>query len=114
MRFIISTMASAAADGRLHIPLFDKFFADLALGGSSGWFPVEVGDLVERAEVVFGGTMAFETPSHTVRFGVVDHFHVVHMSVTGDAADPAIHVNGMVEVNVIGRFVNSHPRNRVA
>ena len=114
MRFIILTMASAAADGWFHIPLFDKFFADLALGGSSGRFPVEVGDLVERAEVVFGGTMAFETPSHAVRFGVVNDFHMVHMSVTGDAADAAIHVNGMVKVNVIGRFMNSHPRNGVA
>ena len=104
----------ATADRWFHIPLLDEFFADLALGGAGGWFPVKIGDLVERAKVVLGGTMAFETPSHTVRFGVVDHFHVVHMSVAGDATDPTIHVDGMVEVNVIGRFVNSHPRNGVA
>ena len=104
----------ATADRWFHIPLLDEFFADLALGGSGGRFPIEVRDLVERAEVVLGGTMAFQTPTHAVRLRVVDHFHMIHMSVAGDATDPTIHVDGMVEVNVIGRFVNPHPRDWVA
>jgi hypothetical protein len=44
---------------------------------------------------------------------MVDDLHVVDLAVAGDAADAAIYVNGMVEVDVVGGFVDTNPRNRI-
>jgi len=62
----------------------------------------------------FWGAMAFQAPTHAVGFGVVDDFHVVDVPVASDTTDATIHVNRMIEVDVVGSFMNSDPRNRIA
>ncbi len=64
--------------------------------------------------MIFWGAMAFQTPTHAVWFGVVDYFHVIHMAVTSNATDASVHVNRMIEVNIIGGLVNSNPRHGVS
>jgi len=44
---------------------------------------------------------------------MVDDLHVVDLTVAGHAADAAIHVNGVVEVDVVRGFVDPNPRNRI-
>lgn len=107
-------MTPATTDRGVHIPVVDKFFSQLSLGGAGWRFPVEVGDLIQRAKVILWSAMALETPAHAVGFGVVDDFHVIHLSVTGHATDASVYVNRMVEVDVIRRLVNPYPGNRVA
>lgn len=96
------------------VPFLDEFCTDLALVGSCWRFPIQIGDLIEGTEVIFRSPMTFQAPSHAVRFGVVNDFHMVHMSVTGYAANPPVHMDGVVEINVVGGLVNADPRNRVA
>jgi hypothetical protein len=45
---------------------------------------------------------------------MIDYFHVIHMAVTGNATDSSVHVNRMVEVDIIGGFVNSNPRHGIS
>jgi hypothetical protein len=44
---------------------------------------------------------------------MVDDLHVVDLAVAGHAADAAIYVNGMVEVDVVRGFVDTNPRDRI-
>ena len=107
-------MAPAATDRRIDIPVVDEFFAELPLSGAGWGFPVQVGDLVEWPKVILRSAMAFETPAHALGFGVIDDFHVVHLTVTGDATDSPVHMHGMVEVDVIRCLVDSDPGNRIS
>jgi hypothetical protein len=45
---------------------------------------------------------------------VVDYFHVVDVSMACDATDSAIHVDSVIKIDVVGSFMNSDPRNRIA
>ena len=47
-------------------------------------------------------------------FSMVYDLHVVDLAVAGHAADAAIYVNGMVEVDVVRGFVDPNPRNRIS
>jgi hypothetical protein len=44
---------------------------------------------------------------------MVDDLHVVDLAVALHTADSAIHVNGVVEVDVVRGFVDTNPRNRI-
>ena len=107
-------VAPAAADRGIDVPLADKLLAQLPLGGAGRRFPVEIGDLIERAEMILRGTVAFQAPTHAVRFGVIDDLHVVDVAVTGDTTHAPVHVNRVVEVHVVGSLVNPDPGNRLA
>jgi len=107
-------MAPAATHGGFYIPLFDEFFAKFALTRAHGWFPIQIRHLVKRAEMIFRSAVALQAPTHAVGFGVVDDFHVVNVPMASDATDATIHVHRMIEVDVVGSFMNSDPRNRIA
>ena len=107
-------MAPAATYRWVDVPFLDKLCPDLALGGICGRFPIEIRDLIEWAEMIFRSPVALQAPSHAVRFGVVDDLHMVDMTVTGHAANPPVHMDGVVEINVVRGLVNADPRNRVA
>ena len=57
--------------------------------------------------------MAFQAPSHAVGFSMVDDLHVVDLAVALHTANATIHVNGVVEVDVVRSFVDPNPRNRI-
>jgi len=44
---------------------------------------------------------------------MVDDLHVVDLAVARHATDATIHVNGVVEVDVVRGFVDPNPRNRI-
>ena len=58
--------------------------------------------------------MAFQTPRHAVRLGVIDDRHVIDLAVATRAADPAIHMRRVIIKNVIGRAMKLHPLDRLA
>jgi len=107
-------VAPTAAYGGFHIPLFDIFFTQLALCGSSGGLPIQIGNLIQRTKMVFGGAVAFQTPTHAVGLGVIDDLHVIDVSMAGNAANASIYVHRMVEVNVVGSFMNPNPGDWIA
>ena len=73
--------------------------------------PVEIKDLALRAQKLFRRAVALQTPRHALRLRLPHRSHVIDLSVTAKAAHSAIHVRGMVEINIIGRLVNAHPLN---
>lgn len=77
-------------------------------------FPVEVGDLVERAERVFRVAVTVEAERHAQGLCVVDHRHFVNTTVAFDTTDPPIDVRRMVEVGILGNLVDLHPLDRLS
>ncbi len=74
--------------------------------------PIQICDLIFRAKEILRMTMAFQTPGHAHRFGVVNHRHVVDLPVATGAADAAIHVGRVIVKNVIRQAMNPHPIDR--
>jgi hypothetical protein len=50
-------VAPTAAYGGFHIPLFDIFFTQFSLRSPSGGLPIQIGDLIQRAKMIFGGAV---------------------------------------------------------
>src|SRR5687767_11270459 len=53
--------------------------------------------------------MTFQTEAHRERLLVANFIHLVHAPVAMDATDAAIYVHGVIEINVIGDFVDLDP-----
>ena len=70
---------------------------------------IKIEDLLERAQVLLGGTVTVETPTHGVGLGLIDHFHLINVTVTALTGDAAVHVGGVIEVDVVGRLVDADP-----
>jgi len=77
-------------------------------------FPIEVKDLVLGSQIIFGVAMAFQTPSHAVWLSHIHYRHVIDRTVTTETTDAAVHVRGVIVINVIDRAVDPHPVDRVA
>ena len=76
-------------------------------------FPIEIRDLVFGAEEILRMPMAFEAPRHAVRLGMPHHRHVIDLAVAARATDPAVHVGGVIVINVIRRAMELHPLDRL-
>ena len=64
--------------------------------------PSHIGDLIERAQVVFGSPVTIETPPHGQRLVLANHLHLVDSTMTGNTADASVHMGAMIEVDEIG------------
>jgi hypothetical protein len=54
--------------------------------------------------------VTFKTKTHTKRLGVIHFFHLVNAPVTLYATHSSVHMDGMVEINIIRSFVDADPR----
>lgn len=94
----------------LETEILSGFDAKLWVVGEIGLrVVIEVIDFFERAEIFLRGAVALEAPAHGVRLRLVDDFHFVHVAVAALAGDAAVHVGGVVEINVVWGFVDPHP-----
>src|SRR2546422_11163544 len=114
-----SSMTCGTTLQRLKFPLLHELFPVLLLHFSGNLrvvvpLPVQVGDLVGRTHPRGGIAMAIEAESHAQRFGMVNLVHLVDLAMALDTTDAAVHVDGMVEIHVVGRLVNVDPGNRLA
>jgi len=75
--------------------------------------PVHVEDFRLRPEVAFRLAMAFQTPFHLERRGLIDERHFVHAPVARRAPDTFGDMDAVVEIDVIGQVVNARPFNRL-
>src|SRR5205823_12594286 len=76
--------------------------------------PIQIGNLVGWTHPRGGIAMAIEAEGHAEWFGMVNLVHLVDLAMALDTTDAAVHVDGMVEINVVGRLVNMDPGNRLA
>lgn len=58
--------------------------------------------------------MAIETPGHVERLGLVNFVHFIDLAMALDATDAAVHMDGMIEIDVVWQFVNLDPGDRLA
>lgn len=107
-------MAARAALGWIDLPIVDELRTLLDLSGGGSGFPGEVVDLVQRAQHLLWIAVTIETERHVQRFLLTDHGLLVNSAVTLNATDAAIHVHGVVKINVIRNLVDLDPANRFA
>ena len=67
-----------------------RFKTDLLLRLSVARLPIQIEDLVDRPQVIFGMPMAVQAPTHRERFFLVNDIHVVHLTVATHAANASI------------------------
>lgn len=101
----------AILDRGIDVPLFDQSRANLVLGFAFLRLPIKIGHLGNRADELGGIPMAGQTPGHRMGFRMVDFVHLIHLAMATHAADSTIHVDGMVEISVLGSLVNLDPLN---
>ncbi len=96
------------------MPFFFETQADFGLSRANVLgFPVKIVHFLNWAEMIFGRTVAFQTPAHAVRLIMVDHFHLIHIAVAALTAHAAIHVDRVVEIHVIRGLMDPHPWDRL-
>lgn len=74
-------------------------------------FPIQIRDLLRRPDLRGRIAMAIEAERHAERLGVLDFVHLVDLAVTLDTTDAAVHMDGVIEIDVVRRLVDLHPRN---
>ena len=105
-----------------------RFFFDQSSCTSFGWpylrdefgrihirgFPIQIGDLVFRAQKIFRMPVTFEAPRHAVRLGMIHYWHVIDGAVATGAADAPVHMGRVIVIDVIDRAMEPDPLNRLA
>ena len=103
--------AAGELDCRPDLVFLGQLFPDLFL--ICGGFPIHVENLVFRANVLRGITVAIEAPLHRQRRGLKNQRHLVDRAVARGAADSFVDVNAVVEIDIIGEAVNLDPLDRL-
>ena len=106
-------MATLAGLRWANVPLLLEFKPDLLLRLSLTRLPVQVKDLTDRPQIIFGMSMAVQAPTHRKRFLLVNNVHVIHLTVAADATDAAIDVHRMIEIRKIRHLVDLDPVDRI-
>ncbi len=101
-------MACRAVDHALKVVLLLQFLTDRLLLGRS-WSPLNVENAIARADVFLRRTVAIETPFHQQRTVLADKLHLVNLAVARRAADSLGDVDAVVEVHMVGQFVDAVP-----
>ena len=76
--------------------------------------PVEVEDLVGRAQIALGMAVALEAPAHLQGRGPGDPDHLGHPAVAVLAGHALLHVDAVVEIDVVRQVVDAGPAQRRA
>jgi len=77
-------------------------------------FPIQIEDFSLGSQKILGVPMALKAPGHAMRFGMIDHWHLIDWSMAAEATDAAIYVGGVVVINVIRRPVELDPFDRLS
>ena len=83
-------------------------FRDLLFGFVLGRrFHIE--DLVFLTHKLFGISVTAQTPLHLQRRRLVRDRHLIDAAVAGRTTDSFVHVNAVIEIDVVGKIVNTPP-----
>ena len=70
---------------------------------------LEIENLLKRTEMLFWSAVTLKAPAHRKTLILVDHFHLIDTTVTAHTGNTAVHVSGVVEVDVVRGLVDAHP-----
>lgn len=104
-------MARGAILGSVDSPVMHEFFSQLQLLFRSN-LKIEIVDILWMPNLQFRVAMAIQAKRHAQRFCVINLIHFVDGSVTLHTTDAPIHVNRMVEIDIVRRFMDLNPWNR--
>ena len=107
-------VAARAALGRIDLPVVDELRAVRGLRSRRSGLVGEVGDLVDGTQELLGIAVAIEAEGHVERLLLADDDLLVDATVALNAAHAAVHVHGVIEVNVVRHLVHFDPANRFA
>src|SRR5581483_5422015 len=109
-----SSMTSGAILQGLNLPIMHELrpIRSLLLGAFR--FPIQVRNFVWRTKMRRRVTMAIQTEGHAQRLGLGNFVHLVDLPMTFHAANTPVHMDGMVEINVIRKLVNLDPGDGLA
>lgn len=111
-------MAAGAALRGLDLVVLDEFSGPLGVGLTVDFnlvgVPVEIGDLVERADVGLRVAVTVEAEAHAERLRVSNCLHSIDLPVAADTGNAAVYVDGVVKVNVVRHLMDAHPVDRFA
>ena len=102
-------MARGAGLQGFDMPVMHGSFSKFKLGDRGGGLPAEIGDFIRRPQLQLGMPMAFEAEGHAQGFGVIDFVHLVDAAMAFDATDPAIDVDGVIEIDEVGELMDLDP-----
>ena len=91
----------------LYIIFFDKLQAKRRL--IFGRVVLEVVNLFPRSDELFGGTVAFKTPSHLQRLCAPCQRHDVHIPVADLTGNALCNVYAMIEIDEVWKVVHTDP-----
>src|ERR1700736_5079159 len=98
-------MASLAGLRRVNVPLLLEFKPNLLLRLRAARLPIQVEDLIDRSQVVFGIAMTVQAPTHGEGLFLENNIHVVPLAVATRAANATIDVHGVIEIRKIRHLV---------
>ena len=105
-------MASRTTLRRHNLPVMHKrlrFAFPIRIIG----LPLQVIHIFHRTNEILGVAMAVQTKFHRERRCVINLFHLVHLTMTVNTADPAVHMLCVVKLNVVWSVVNLKPLHRL-
>ena len=76
-------------------------------------FPIQVKHLRLRPHVFVRVAVTIQTERHAEGFRVPHFIHLINRPVAFHAGNPAVHMDGVVEINIIRRLMNLNPRHRL-
>jgi hypothetical protein len=95
----------------LNLIVLDQLQSDLLLIGRV--FVAHGEDLIAGPDIFLGIAVTFKTPAHFKRILLVGKRHLVDAAMAGFAAHALLHMDAVIEVDKIGKIVNSHPGDRL-
>jgi hypothetical protein len=98
-----------AAIGQLfgvNLVLLDEFASKRGLIGRD---PVQIKNLLARADEFLRCAMTFQAPFHVERVGLPGERHLIELPVARRATDAVIHMDAVVEKNKIRRGIDARP-----
>lgn len=75
---------------------------------------IQIGDLIQGAEIVLWVAVAIQAPPHGEGLIMANHFHFIDFAMATRAGHAAVDVNRMIEVGVVRKLVQLHPRHGLA
>src|SRR5881396_3477316 len=80
----------------------------------AGRCPIQIRNFIRRTQLRGGIPVAIQAESHAQGLVMINFIHLIDLPVAFDATDPPIHMDRMIEIDVIGGAMDLNPWNRLA
>ena len=91
----------------MHVPVLDQIIAIETCRP----LPIQIEHFLWWPDVFAGIAMAIEAEGHAQRLHLPNFIELMNFTMAMDAADTPIHMDGVIEINEVRRFMNLDPLN---